>query len=84
MPVPVISATVTGSPLNVVNAATLPPPEVNTIGRVVVVPAGITYARLITSKPLKGRPTLRWLLKSKRTSFVPTVTDRERNAGMPD
>jgi hypothetical protein len=42
MPVPVISATVTGSPLNVVKLATLPPPEVNTIGRVAVVPAGIT------------------------------------------
>jgi hypothetical protein len=59
IPVPGISATVTGSPLYVVTLATLPPPEVNTIGRVVVVPVGINYARLITSKPLKGRPTLR-------------------------
>ena len=59
MPTPEISATVTGSPLNVVTLATLPPPEVNTIGSVSVVPAGIIYAKLITSKPLKGRPTLR-------------------------
>jgi hypothetical protein len=42
--VPGISATVTGSPLKVVISATLPPPEVNTIGSVSVVPAGIVWA----------------------------------------
>ena len=41
-----MSATVTGSPLNVVTSATLPPPEVNTTGRVSVVPAGINCAKL--------------------------------------
>jgi hypothetical protein len=52
-----MSATVTGSPLKVVTVLALPPPVVNTIGRVPVVPVGIYCAKLITNKPLKGLPT---------------------------
>ena len=54
-----MSATVIGSPLNVVKLATFPPPVVNTIGKVSVVPAGIACAKLTINNPLKGLPTLR-------------------------
>ena len=42
-----MSATVTGSPLKVVTSVTAPPSLVNTIGKVAVVPVGISWAKLI-------------------------------------
>lgn len=83
IPVPVISAAVTASPLIVVNGCALPPSEVNRTGSVPVVPVGIACAKLIIMRPLNGAPTFLWLLKSNRTSVAVTVTPRLRNAGIP-
>ena len=83
MPVPLISATVTSAPLYPVRDWAFPPPEVNTIGRVVVVPEGIDYAKLIINSPLNGEPMFLWLVKSNYTSVEVIFTERERRAGIP-
>ena len=78
-----ISATVIAAPLYPVNGVGLDPSEVNTIGKVAVVPAGIACARLTIISPLNGVPIFLWLLKLYYTSDVVTSTAIERTAGIP-
>ena len=84
MPVPGMSATVTLSPLNPTRFIVFELSLVNTIGSVVVVPSGIAWFNLTTTIPLKGCPTVGWLLKSNATCVVPTLTLLLDIVGIPN
>lgn len=84
IPLPGMSATVTLSPLYPTRLTVLVPSLVNTIGKVVVLPAGIVWFNLTMTIPLNGCPTVGWLLKSNATCVVPTVTLLLDTVGMPN